>query len=318
MIKHRRIIYILIMTLMLVPAFVCTAGAASNTSKDTSKDASKETVKEEPLRAVHKVAIEGKSYCFFVMKNVVLTREEIQGFETDEELCNEIIKRSGLYIKEANCKDESHKEIKPEDWNKSKGALQLSADHIAAIREAVPEEGAPVKMYTDLTIARKSAAEQAADDEQPQPYSTYRKIAPEIIFIAVATETDAKSGDDICEEPEKKQDAQPAKKTTKVTKPKIKLPTAPKSSPSEEDMLPELRTINMADRSGPPVEDTLKDGSPVSLEWIEPGKQKDNELSLIDRMPGGYIGLAAAAAVLIGLLTALIAVMRRRRGEEDI
>ena len=304
--KHRRIIYILIMTLMMVPAFAFTAGAASETSKETAK--------EEPLRAVHKVPIDGKSYCFFVQKNVVLTPEEIQGFGTDAELCNEIINRAGLYAKEANCKDESHKEIKAEDWNKSKGALQLSADDVTAVRGAFPEEGAPIKMYMDVTIARKTASDQAADDEE-QPYTTYRKIAPEIIFIAVATEEDAKSGDEICEEPEKKQDAQPAKKAVKLKTPK--LPKLPKVSTTEEDMLPELRTINMADRSGPPVEDTLKDGSPVSLEWIEPGRQKDNELSFIDRIPGGYIGLAAAAAVLIGLLAALIAVMRRRREDED-
>lgn len=315
--KHRRIIYILIMTLMMVPVFVCTAGAATETSKDTSKTTASDTKTEEPLRAVHKVNIDGKQYCFFVMKNVVLTPEEIQGFETDEDLNAEIIKRSGLYVKEANCKEESHKEIKPEDWNKTKGALHLSAEALETVKTAEPAEGAPLKMYMDVLIARKTPSEQAAPDgeETPDPYTTYRKIAPEIIFIAVATEEDAKSGDEICEEPEKKQETTPATKPVKVKKPK--LPSLPKTSPAEEDMLPELRTINMADRSGPPVEDTLKDGSPVSLEWIEPGKHKDDELTFIDRVPGGYIGLAAIAAALIGLAAALIIVLRRRREEED-
>ena len=66
----------------------------------------------EPVRCLHKVKVEDKSYCFFVENNVVLTPAEIAAKETgepltDEELTALILEKAGLYMKEPNCNDYS-------------------------------------------------------------------------------------------------------------------------------------------------------------------------------------------------------------------
>ena len=82
-------------------------------------------------------------------------------------------------------------------------------------------------------------------------------------------------------------------------------------------MLPELRTINMTDRAGPPIEETLKDGSPVSLEWIEPKQNGyEGEASFTDRIPGGIAGLAVMAAVAAAAVSAVVFAVKRREKEE--
>jgi hypothetical protein len=83
-------------------------------------------------------------------------------------------------------------------------------------------------------------------------------------------------------------------------------------------MLPEFRTINMTDRSGGPLEDTLKDGDPVNLEWIEPAKHHgDGGGSLIERIPGGMAGLALIAVlILAAFATAVYAAVRHKKQSE--
>lgn len=299
-----------------------------------------EKSQDKPLREVHKVGLENGVYCFFVTHNVVLTPEDISS-KTDEELSAYILDKAGLYMKEANCRLAKHKAIQAKDWPEKNGVLFISATDISTIRGIEPADGAPVKMYMDLMISKDSGkTEETADasetgdsadtgdsgetaDDTVQPYSTYKKISPELIFIAVATETDAASGEDICEEeatdestPEPAKPAQPAK-PAEVKKPKIKKPTATPAAPSDEEMLPELRTINMTDRSGPPIEETLKDGSPVSLEWIEPKQNGyEGESSFADHFPGGIAGLAVMAAVAAAAVVGVVFAVKRREKEE--
>ena len=269
-----------------------------------------EKSQDKPLREVHKVGLENGVYCFFVTHNVVLTPEDISS-KTDEELSAYILDKAGLYMKEANCRLAKHKAIQAKDWPEKNGVLFLSATDIDTIRGIEPAEGAPVKMYMDLMISKDSGkTEETADasetgdsaetgdsgetaDDTVQPYSTYDESTPE---------------------PAKP--AQPAK-PAEVKKPKIKKPTATPAAPSDEEMLPELRTINMTDRSGPPIEETLKDGSPVSLEWIEP-KQNGYEggSSFTDRFPGGIAGLAVMAAVAAAAVVGVVFVVKRREKEE--
>ena len=256
-----------------------------------------EAAAEEPIREVHKVSLDEGTYCFFVTHNVVLTPEEIAAVTDDAALTAIILDRSGLFMKEHNCKKESHKAIKPEKWNK--GRLLLSEEDIAAIRGAEPVDGTPVKIYMDLSIETKAATE----EEPAVVYSTYKKTSPKLIFIAVATEADAATPEDICEAPA-------------VKPPKQKTESIPSGAGDSEDMLPEYRTISMTDRSGPPVEDTLQDGDPVTLEWIEPSKRASDpeKKSFIDYIPGRYAGLAVMLAALAALI---ILIIRRRKEDED-
>ena len=285
----------------LVPSDV---HAAVNEKNDKS-DKNQEEV--QPLREVHKVGVGSKQYCFFVEHNVVLTPEDVQKYAemSDEDMVADILKRAGLYMKESNCKVESHKKITAEDWIKKGHGFMLDPEDLEVIRTAEPQEGDPIKLYMDLSVY----TEPGDEENPPHLYSTYQKTGPRLIFLAVATDEDAKEGESICEEekkdPEKKD--KPKKKKKKETKP----PT-PKPAPDPEEQLPEYKTIPMADRSGEPVEDTLQEGDPVTLEWIEPEKKADMEgKSFIDRIPGRYAGLA----VILGLLAAIIVFAVRRKRE---
>ena len=275
--------------------------------------ADKETEKEEPVREVHDVGVDNELYCFFVTHNVVLTPAEVAEM-TDEELTAEILDRSGLYIKKTNCKKPSHKEITVKDWaKKKKGDLQLSAEDIEGMRLAEPEDGSPVKFYMDLLIVKKTGEtvvnEEGEEVEETVQYSTFKRTSPRLLFAVVATEEDAKYGEDICIEDKKP--VQKQKKKQKQKAPHISEPEEP-----AEEMLPEYRTINMVDRSGAPIEETLEDGSPVDLEWIEPKNTvTDEETSFIDRIPGGMISLGIMAAAAAAALAAVIAAKRKRTEE---
>ncbi len=274
--------------------------------------ADKETEKEEPIREVHDVGVDNELYCFFVTHNVVLTPAEVAEM-TDEELTSAILERSGLYIKKTNCKKPSHKEITIRDWaKKKKGDLQLSDEDLEGMRLAEPVDGSPVKFYMDLLIVKKTGEtvinEEGEEEEETVQYSTFKRTSPRLLFAVVATEEDAKYGEDICIE-----DKKPVQKQKKQ---KQKTPRVSKPEEPAEEMLPEYRTINMVDRSGAPLEETLKDGSPVDLEWIEPQKAgTDERSSFIDRIPGGITGLAVMAAVAAAALAAVIAAKRKRKEE---
>ena len=290
MIKKKR--FALILTVFLAALMLASVSFAYAEGEESAS--------EEPLREVHKVAVGEKTYCFFVTNNVVMTREEIDAM-SDEELTAWILGCAGLYMKEANCKDESHKAITAEAWTEKGGRFLLSDDDIASIRGAVPEDGNPYKLYMDLKVSDKPAPADPDEGDQGDVYSTYKKVSPKLLFVVVATEADAATPEDICEAPARKPEKQP----------KVKMPKMPKGSSG--DMLPEYRTINMVDRSGKPVEDTLQDGTPVTLEWIEPSKHSSDGGSFIDHIPGRYAGLAA----ILGALTALIIILIRRRKEDE-
>lgn len=296
MMKKKRLM--LIMTVFLALLMLASVSYANAASKDKEKsEKSEESTAEEPLREVHKVGVGEKTYCFFVTKNVVLTPAEIAEMN-DEELTAWIIDCSGFYMKETNCKVESHKAITAAAWRENGGRFLLSDDDIANIRALEPVDGDPYKLYMDLMVSDKPAPEDPDEGYQDEVYSTYKKVSPSLLFLVVATEADAATPEDICKAPARKPEKQ------------VSLPK-PKNS---GDMLPEYRTIKMADRSGKPIEDTLQDGTPVSLEWIEPSKSSPESRSFIDRIPGGYLGLAAilAAAALIVVL-----IIKKRVDDRD-
>lgn len=314
---------------LLLAVFMMAGGLAAVPSYAEDKDKGK-TEEEKPVREVHKVAIGDRQYCFFATHYVVLTPEEVAGM-SDEELNAEIIKRSGLYMKEENCHKASHKAIKPEAWKKKGGMIFVSPEDIAGIRAAEPADGAPVKISMDVNITTEpitpyqnrssdgmtdkvgdggqTDGEQADSkqtdektEEKTKIYSTFKRTSPRILFAAIATPADAAYGEDICKEdkpaPEKAPDPGKA--------------VIPPDGGGDE-MLPEFRTANMTDRSGKPVEETLKDGDPVKLEWIEPGKKgnEDGKGSFFSK-PAVWIGSGLLAAAIIA---AVIIAMKRR--EED-
>lgn len=314
-----------------------------------------------PIREVHKVTVEDNKYCFFVTRNVVLTPAEIKGM-TDEELTAEIFKKSGLYMKAANCRLRKHKAITVQDWNKAGRVLRLSDTDINNIRNAAPVDGNPVKMNLDVRIAIMPEDQEKPSENKPKPaednqkpadtdkpaegdtpadsdtptegdtpadsdtpsgdeekpaepvkeYSTFRLTSPGLVFIAVATENDAAYTEATCEE--EKTDKDDSKKNSgKGSQAAIKGDSG--SEPGE--MLPELRTISMKDRSGGKLDETLEDGTPVTLEWIEPkkGAAADAGKSLIDRFPGGAAGLTVAGIIVAGLIAAAAVAIKKNQEE---
>ena len=309
---------------------------------------------EKAIREVHNVKVGSKEYCFFVTHYVVITPAEIAKFEGDDEkLTDEILKRAGLYMKERNCKLAAHKAIEPAAWKKTGGEMFLgdveiyeeatpegggdsgeggetpdggSGDAITpsetseasggtlikvptveALRKAAPVDGEPVRLEMDLEVTTEKQKE--GSEEKPTRYSTYKKSSPntpKLLYIAVATEADAKLGEDICkEEPTK---TTPSKSSSKKVKPVT--PT----TKEEKEILPEERTISMTDRSGGPLEPTLKDGDPVTLEWREPGKQTDGSKKL------GFFDHAWAIPALIAAALAIILAVvfiSRKKDEEE-
>lgn len=328
--KLRTVFARTVSVLLLLMVTVVLAAPDFAFAKETEK-----TEKEEPIREVHNVGVGNELYCFFVTHNVVLTPAEVEGM-TDEELTAAILERAGLYMKKANCKKAAHKEITIKTWTKKKGRLLLSNADIEGIRMAEPVDGEPVKFYMDLDMtlyseekeADPEPEEEAGDaegEEDPDAgegeeeeevitaprYSTFKRTSPRLLFAVVATEEDAKYGEDICIEDKKPDQKKPKTKT------KTKIPDVGKTEAPAEEMLPEYRTINMADRSGAPIEETLKDGDPVTLEWIEPKDiGKDEEASFFDRIPGGAAGFTAMAAAVAAAAGAIIIAARRKR-EDD-
>lgn len=326
-IKKRLVRAVCMLMAVLVALTMFPAGRAfAGTEKKQSKASSKteEKAKEEPIREVHRAGVGNRLYCFFVTHNVVLTPAEIEKMD-DKELSAEILKRSGLYMKEANCNKASHKEISPDAWDKDKWHIYIGEEDIEKLRMAEPVEGDPVKLHMDVRIIDKKdeeklykksgeekegeEGEEGEEDEEEEEklvyYSTFQRLSPRIIFIAVATEEDAALGEDICEE-----EKTPAKKQKKTRRDSS---SGSDGGGEPEEMLPEYRTINMVDRSGGPLEETLKDGTPVTLEWVEPDMHADSEgkKSFLDHIPGRGYGLAAGVAAAAAVIA--FAVTRKKR-----
>lgn len=325
--------------------------AASKVTKSTGTKKSETTTttsvdSEIAIREVHKIKVGKKRYCFFVTHNVILTPAEIAEFGDDDgKLTDEVLKRAGLYMKEENCKLASHTAITPKAWKKAGGTLSLgeveiyeeageseaagAADTdgsdnsdgtaaeaisggslnkvpgVEALRKAAPTDGDPARFYMDLIITDETPKK--GSSKEPEKYTTFKRKSPnspKLIYIAVATEADAALGETICEEPK-----------TKTKKSQTSSPASKSSDGDEEEKLPEYRTINMTDRSGGPLEPTLEDGDPVTLEWIDSGKQTDSEgkAGISDHawvIPAVIAALAIAAAVVLIL-------RKRRSGEEE-
>ena len=142
-------------------------------------------------------------------------------------------------------------------------------------------------------------------------YSVSALTSPSLLFVVIATDKDAEYVEEICEpvkEEVKDEAAEQPKPVAKAKKPKVPKVTAP------EETLPEFKTIKMYDRSGGPLEETLKDGDPVTLEWIAP-KGNANKKTFLDYIPGGALGLAAIAAA--GALIAFVIVKKKKDSSEE-
>ncbi len=404
----------IVLAVMVVVSYlpVGFAYAAGNKTKSKSTKTTKakaSAVTEDPIREVHKVKVGGKRYCFFVTHNVVMTPKEVAEFgDDDAKLTAEVLKRAGLYIIEANCKDSTHKKITPEDWKKKGGTLTLSqveiyeeeeeeeqsepaeiddkdkssedadagdkgegsedsgsedsgdgsegtdpsgsgsgdntegsgssgtpseeasaeeskedeatptpaaakvlggemvkVDATEALRKAAPTDGNPSRFYMDLVITDKNTKTLSGE---PKKYTTFKKsspLSPKLIYIAVATEEDAKLGESICEE--KKEGS---KKNRGGSDPEPK-----DLSEDDEDELPEFKTISMTDRSGDPLEPTLKEGDPVTLEWKEPGMNTDSNIK--SRLTAQPWTLPALIAGVLAIALAAVLIIRRRNKEES-
>ena len=302
---HRKILILLSALMLSLLVIAAAFGDLSYADEAQSKT-------DTPMRSVHKVKVADKDYCFFVTHNVKITVEEIQkcleegrsdeGIDDLEPLETLIFERAGLYMKETNCTKEDHKAITVEDWRKAKGNIVLNEENLAQIIGAQPVEGAPVKLYMDVDVTV---------DKDEAFYSTYKLLSPSLLFITIVADEDADKTEDICEA-EKKDDTPPATQPPAAVKPPAvkKLPKV--TAPKEE--LPEFKTIKMVNRAGGPIEETLKDGEPVTLTWRESGMHADDgkKESLIGRIPGGILGLILIAAALAGLIAVLYRMQQKR------
>ena len=142
-------------------------------------------------------------------------------------------------------------------------------------------------------------------------YSVSALTSPSLLFVVIATDKDAEYIEEICE-PVKEEVKEEASEQPKPAAP-VKTPKVPKVTAPEET-LPEFKTIKMYDRSGGPLEETLKDGDPVTLEWIAP-KGNANKKTFLDYIPGGALGLAAIAAA--GALIAFVIVKKKKDSSEE-
>jgi hypothetical protein len=149
-------------------------------------------------------------------------------------------------------------------------------------------------------------------------YSTGTLTGPALLFVAIATESDiekAKKDEAACEAKKEESKTEPAaEEQPQAAAPAVKKPKAPKATAPEET-LPEFKTIKMLDRSGGPLEETLKEGDPVTLEWRALRRNASNRnSSFLSRIPGGALSLAAIAAA---GAAAIYVIVRRKKEQED-
>ena len=343
--KQTRYKKLKVLLALMLALFAATVIFAASASKTYAADPT-------PIREAHKISVNGKNYCFFVVNNVVLTpkniaewKEEIQkkveterkeeiekeaekeikeeypevtdeeelkrlidervkekidkivDQELKEKVADEILTRSGLYMKQTNCKKAKHKAIDLKTWNEKICKLTFSDEDLDEFIKAVPQDGDPHLVYMHLYYYKKNAEGVFVKERL-----THKMAAAELMLVANATENDAANPEDVCKESKVK------KKEKKKTVPK---PTVPKE---KEEMLPEMRTIPMPDRSGDPLKATLEDGSPVTLEWIDPGSDPEKDGSFWDKLPGGIL---TPIALLLGLLLLLILLLKRRKRNDS-
>ena len=143
-------------------------------------------------------------------------------------------------------------------------------------------------------------------------YPVSALTSPSLLFVVVATEKDSKYVEEICET--KKEEPAPEATVQPQTVAPVKKPKTPKAVTPPEEELPEFKTIKMYDRSGGPLEETLKDGDPVTLTWITPKGNSISKKSFFDRIPGGALGLVAIAAA-VGFIA--FAIVKRKKSSEE-
>lgn len=128
------------------------------------------------LRTVHKVSAGDKTYCFSVQQNVVLSVSELSEIEDDEALAELIMDRAGLFMRETGLRCSSNPVITMEEWLRDGNTLALDKNALEAIKQAVPEEGKPVKFHLDvfftLQYDEDKANEEKADTEEPSEEPT--------------------------------------------------------------------------------------------------------------------------------------------------
>ncbi len=158
--------------------------------------------------------------------------------------------------------------------------------------------------------------EEPSEPVEPEPYerpvySTYKLTSPELLFIVIASDEDAKVPEDECEEKPAAPEMPEIPELPEI--PEINIPDVP------EDMLPEYRKIEMKDKSGGPLPATLEDGEPVELEWIEPQKGIDAETakSWIEKYPGGLAGIGGTLAALGAGIGVAAYLVKKRRDDDD-
>ena len=174
-------------------------------------------------------------------------------------------------------------------------------DNQAGTQEGTNSDDQSGTASTDDKSGEQDQSKQEKSNSERRMYSTFKLFSPELLFVVVATKSDAKLSEDSCgdvaapviDEPESEEvdDEDDADDDEKEPK----------------ELLPEFRTISMTDRSGMPLESPLQDGTPVTLTWKDPAKHTDHKRSPLFYLGGLAILAAAAAAV-----TAVVRIRRRR------
>lgn len=179
---------------------------------------------------------------------------------------------------------------------------------------AEPEEPSGPTDPTEPTEPSEPA--EPTEPVEPEPYerpvySTYKLTSPELLFIVIANDEDAKVPENECEEKPVVPEIPEIPELPEM--PEINIPDVP------EDMLPEYRKIEMKDKSGGPLPATLEDGEPVELEWIEPQKGIDAETakSWIEKYPGGLAGIGGTLAALGAGIGVAAYYVKKRRNDDD-
>ena len=154
-----------------------------------------------------------------------------------------------------------------------------------------------------------------SEDPEDKPYvrpvySTYKLTSPELLFVVIATETDAVVVEDECEEEGSEEPEEP--EIPEMPEIDIDIPSG------EEDILPEYRKIEMKDKSGQPLDPVLEEGEPVELIWIEPKTiDVDTAKSWIEKYPGGLAGIGGTLAAVGAGIAAIAYAVKRRRDEDE-